>query len=53
MEVSHPTGSTDASREGLDITKRLKDAGELIGIKGVDNIIIGETCLSFVAHGLI
>jgi DNA repair protein RadC len=50
---NHPTGSTDPSREDMEITKRLKEAGELLGIKVIDHIIIGETYLSFVSQGLI
>jgi antirestriction protein ArdC len=50
---NHPTGSTDPSREDIEITKRLKEAGELIGIKILDHIIIGESYLSFTGQGLI
>jgi DNA repair protein RadC len=50
---NHPTGSTDPSREDIEITKRLKEAGELIGIKILDHIIIGESYLSFTGQGLL
>lgn len=50
---NHPSGDPFASREDIDITRRLKEAGELLGIKILDHIIIGETYLSFVAQGLI
>ena len=49
---NHPTGDTTPSREDLEITRRLREAGEIIGIKILDHIIIGETYLSFVAQGL-
>ena len=39
---NHPSGSPDPSPEDRLITKRLKDAGELMGIKILDHIIIGH-----------
>jgi DNA repair protein RadC len=50
---NHPTGDPSPSREDLDITRRLKETGELIGIKVIDHIIIGETYISFTAQGLL
>ena len=49
----HPTGDPSPSREDLEITRRLKEAGDLLGIKVLDHIIIGETYLSFVSQGLL
>lgn len=50
---NHPTGDPTPSREDLEITRRLREAGELMGIKVLDHIIIGdEAFLSFVAQGL-
>ena len=37
---NHPSGSTEASEADLLITKRLKEAGELLGITLLDHIII-------------
>jgi DNA repair protein RadC len=50
---NHPTGDTTPSREDLDITRRLQEAGEILGIKVLDHIIIGDSYLSFSAQGLI
>lgn len=50
---NHPTGDTTPSREDLDITRRLKEAGDLLGIKVLDHIIIGDDYLSFVERGLL
>lgn len=50
---NHPTGDPTPSREDMEITRRLKDAGELLGIKVLDHIIIGDTYTSFVSQGLI
>jgi DNA repair protein RadC len=49
---NHPTGDPQPSREDLSITKRLCEAGEILGIKVLDHIIIGETYYSFVSNGL-
>lgn len=38
---NHPSGDTTPSREDRDITRRLKDAGELLGIQILDHIILG------------
>ncbi|RNC64160.1 MAG: hypothetical protein ED859_18685, partial [Desulfuromonadales bacterium] len=50
---NHPTGDPAPSREDMEITRRLKDAGELLGIKVLDHIIIGDTYTSFVSQGLL
>jgi DNA repair protein RadC len=50
---NHPTGDPTPSREDIDITRRLKKTGELIGIKVLDHIIIGDSYLSFVSQGLL
>lgn len=45
---NHPSGDTEPSAEDKKITKRLYDAGEIIGISVLDHIIIGlGTYLSF------
>ena len=50
---NHPTGDPTPSREDLSITKRLREAGEIVGIKVLDHIIVGdETFTSFVSQGL-
>lgn len=50
---NHPTGDPTPSREDIEITRRLREAGELMGVKVLDHIIIGDgTFLSFVAQGM-
>jgi len=49
----HPSGDPSPSSEDINITRRLKEAGEIMGIKILDHIIIGETYLSFVERGLL
>ncbi|MBN2796633.1 MAG: JAB domain-containing protein [Clostridia bacterium] len=39
---NHPSGNPKPSQEDNAITKRLKEAGELIGITLLDHIIIGK-----------
>jgi DNA repair protein RadC len=39
----HPTGDPNPSSEDLAITRRLKEAGEIIGIKVLDHIIVGDS----------
>lgn len=48
---NHPTGDPTPSSEDLAITRRLKEAGELLGIKVLDHIILGETYYSFAERG--
>jgi DNA repair protein RadC len=39
---NHPSGSTDPSSADRAITKRLKEAGELLGIPVLDHLVIGS-----------
>lgn len=39
---NHPSGDTDPSSEDISITKRLAEAGGLLGIKILDHIILGN-----------
>ena len=50
---NHPTGDPSPSREDIEITRRIKEAGDLLGIKVLDHIIIGDSYLSFAEQGLI
>lgn len=48
---NHPTGDPTPSTEDLEVTRRLKEAGDLLGIKVLDHIIIGSTYYSFTERG--
>ncbi len=49
---NHPSGDPEPSREDRDITRRLRESGELLGIKVLDHIIIGEErYFSFIESG--
>jgi DNA repair protein RadC len=39
---NHPSGDTNPSETDILITKRLRDAGEILGIEVVDHVIIGK-----------
>lgn len=39
---NHPSGNPQPSKEDINITKRLVEAGKLIGIEVLDHIIIGD-----------
>src|SRR3990172_10475472 len=43
---NHPSGDPTPSEDDLTITKRLKEAGELLGISVLDHIIIGYSYFS-------
>jgi len=50
---NHPTGDPTPSREDREITRRLKEAGDLLGVRVLDHIIIGDSYLSFTEQGLL
>lgn len=50
---NHPTGDPTPSSEDLEVTRRLREAGDLLGIKVLDHIIIGSTYYSFVERGVL
>ena len=39
---NHPSGDPEPSQEDINITTRIKDAGEILGIELLDHIIIGS-----------
>jgi len=39
---NHPSGDPEASEDDIKLTKRLAEAGELVGIEGLDHIIVGD-----------
>ena len=50
---NHPSGNPEPSIQDKQITKQLTDAGETIGIKVLDHIIIaGNGYCSFMQEGL-
>lgn len=39
---NHPSGDTTPSREDVETTKRLVEAGELLGIQVLDHVIVSD-----------
>jgi DNA repair protein RadC len=39
---NHPSGDPQPSADDLDITRRLADAGRLLGVRVVDHVIVGD-----------
>lgn len=51
---NHPTGNLTPSQPDISITRRIKEAGELLDIKLLDHLIIGENSFfSFSEQGLL
>ncbi|CQR73271.1 hypothetical protein SOV_50530 [Sporomusa ovata DSM 2662] len=39
---NHPSGNSEPSDADIQLTKKVEDAGQLLGIKVLDHIIVGE-----------
>jgi DNA repair protein RadC len=49
---NHPSGSVEPRPEDIEITKRLRQCGDLLGIRLLDHVILaGDSHFSFVAAG--
>ncbi len=49
---NHPSGDPTPSREDLEITRRLREVGDLVGVRVLDHIVIGNgRYVSFVDDG--
>jgi DNA repair protein RadC len=49
---NHPSGQATPSRADVEMTKRIVEAGEILGIKIVDHIIVGDGYTSLRQKGL-
>jgi len=38
---NHPSGVTDPSNEDREVTRRIRDAGKILGIPVLDHVIVG------------
>ena len=43
---NHPSGDATPSREDIAITEKLMEAGEIVGVKVLDHLVIGDTFVS-------
>ena len=51
---NHPSGDPEPSREDMDVTKRLVEAGKILGIRLLDHVVIGDQrYFSFADEGLL
>ncbi len=51
---NHPSGDPSPSQEDLEVTKRLMEAGSILGIQVLDHLIVGDgRYLSFKEEGLL
>ena len=51
---NHPSGNLEPSEEDLEITRRLRQSGDILGIPMLDHLVFSEAgYFSFVEHGLI
>ena len=51
---NHPSGDPTPSQDDVAVTKRLVEAGELLGIQVLDHIIVGDNrYVSFREQGLL
>ncbi|HEU4965144.1 MAG TPA: DNA repair protein RadC [Bacilli bacterium] len=41
---NHPSGDPTPSYEDIEVTRRLVEAGKILGVEVIDHIIIGEDC---------
>lgn len=51
---NHPSGEVNPSKEDINITKQIKDVGDIIGIKLIDHVIVSkDKYYSFLENGKI
>jgi DNA repair protein RadC len=49
---NHPSGDPTPSREDIDLTRRLREVGDLVGVRVLDHVVIGRgRYVSFVDDG--
>ena len=55
LSHNHPSGDSEPSEEDLRITRRLVEAGKIIGIEVLDHIVIGssDSFCSFKERGIL
>ena len=51
---NHPSGDPAPSQEDIEITRRLKEVGDMMGIRVLDHVVIGhDDYFSFSDRGLL
>jgi len=47
---NHPSGDSTPSQDDIQVTDRIKKAGEIVGIQVLDHLVIGDQVVSIVEH---
>lgn len=51
---NHPSGNTEPSREDIELTERIRESGNILGINLLDHLIISDSgYFSFLENGLL
>lgn len=50
---NHPSGDPSPSREDIEVTKRLVEAGKIVGVEVLDHIIVGDRYSSLKEKGYV
>jgi DNA repair protein RadC len=50
---NHPSGRVEPSRKDREVTRRLSEAAEIIGIEVLDHVILGDGYFSMKEHGML
>ena len=53
MTHNHPSGDPSPSKEDIALTNRLMDVLEVIDVRVLDHLVIGEEIVSFADYGLL
>lgn len=48
---NHPSGDPTPSREDIEVTKRIVEAGKIVGVQVLDHIIVGDRWCSLKERG--
>ena len=50
---NHPSGDTTPSKNDIKIYKKIKEAANIMNVPLIDNLIVGDTCYSFMENGIL
>ncbi|EIL97358.1 DNA repair protein radc [Rhodanobacter sp. 115] len=50
---NHPSGVAEPSASDRAITRELKEALDLVEVRVLDHVVVGETCISLASRGLV
>jgi DNA repair protein RadC len=50
---NHPSGVAEPSAADRAITKELRDALSLVGVRVLDHLVVGDECISMASRGLL